>query len=96
MAAAAHNPVLALAQEPLLQLLEPSLRVMIDRVPQGRARIMTAHRHLIDAVQARDAETAESWMRKHVRDFRRGYELSGISMTRAVADTASVPSERTA
>jgi DNA-binding FadR family transcriptional regulator len=96
MAAAAHNPVLALAQEPLLQLLEPSLRVMIDRVPQGRARIISAHRHLIDAVQARDAETAESWMRKHVRDFRRGYELSGISMTRAVADTASVPSDRSA
>jgi DNA-binding FadR family transcriptional regulator len=29
---AAHNPVLELAQEPLLQLLEPSLRVMIDKV----------------------------------------------------------------
>ena len=38
---ATHNPVLGLAQEPLLQLLEPSLRVMIDKVPQAPL----AHRH---------------------------------------------------
>jgi GntR family transcriptional repressor for pyruvate dehydrogenase complex len=36
---ATHNPVLGLAQEPLLQLLEPSLRVMIDKVPQARTRL---------------------------------------------------------
>ena len=50
---ATHNPVLGLAQEPLLQLLEPSLRVMIDKVPQARSRIATAHRRLLDALEAR-------------------------------------------
>ena len=51
---ATHNPVLGLAQEPLLQLLEPSLRVMIDKVPQARSRILTAQRHLVEALQAQD------------------------------------------
>jgi GntR family transcriptional regulator, transcriptional repressor for pyruvate dehydrogenase complex len=77
---AAHNPVLALAQEPLLQLLEPSLRVMIDKVPQARSRIGTAHRHLREALAARDTDDAHAWMARHIRDFRRGYEIAGIDM----------------
>jgi GntR family transcriptional repressor for pyruvate dehydrogenase complex len=81
---AADNPVLTLAHEPLLQLLEPSLRVMINRVPQARARIASAHRNLLAAVRARDAAAAASWMSKHVRDFRRGYELAGISLNQAI------------
>ena len=79
---ATHNPVLALAQEPLLQLLEPSLRVMIDKVPQARSRILTAQRHLVEALQAQDeAAGAQTWMARHIRDFRRGYELAGIDLT---------------
>jgi len=77
---AAHNPVLSLAQEPLLQLLEPSLRVMIDKVPQARSRIASAHRHLHEALAARDTEDAHGWMARHIRDFRRGYELAGIDL----------------
>jgi GntR family transcriptional regulator, transcriptional repressor for pyruvate dehydrogenase complex len=77
---AAHNPVLALAQEPLLQLLEPSLRVMIDKVPQARSRITTAHRHLAEALATRDADSAHGWMARHIRDFRRGYEVAGIDL----------------
>ena len=80
MGRAAHNPVLSLAQEPLLQLLQPSLRKMIDRVPQARARIASAQRQLLTAVRARDAVAAESWTGKHVRDFRRGYELAGLGL----------------
>jgi DNA-binding FadR family transcriptional regulator len=78
---ATHNPVLALAQEPLLQLLEPSLRVMIDKVPQARSRILTAQRRLVEALQAQDESAAESWMARHIRDFKRGYELAGIDLT---------------
>jgi DNA-binding FadR family transcriptional regulator len=84
MATAAHNPVLSLAQAPLLQLLEPSLGMMIDRVPQARSRIATAHRKLADAVRARDVSNAGVWMSRHVRDFRRGYEIAGISLERTI------------
>lgn len=80
IAAATHNPVLALTQEPLIQLLEPSLGAMIDKVAQARARIATAQRRIVEAIQARSAEGARTWMAKHVRDFRRGYELAGIDL----------------
>lgn len=78
MGRATHNQVLMLAQEPLLQLLEPSLQVMIDKVPQARARIITAHKKMVEALEARDAEGARTWAAKHIRDFRKGYEIAEI------------------
>jgi DNA-binding FadR family transcriptional regulator len=77
---ATHNPVLGLAQEPLLRLLEPSLQVMIDKVPQARSRIATAHKRLLEALEARDAEGAHGWMARHIRDFRKGFEIAGIDL----------------
>lgn len=77
---ATHNQVLVLAQEPLLQLLEPSLRVMIDKVSQARSRIVTAQKRMVEALEARDAEGARTWMAKHIRDFRKGYEIAGIDL----------------
>src|SRR5215469_10282432 len=83
---ATHNQVLVLAQEPLLQLLEPSLRVMIDKVPQARARIAVAQRRICEALRERDADTARSWMAKHIRDFRKGYEIAKIDLRLHVAE----------
>ena len=80
IARATHNPVLGLAQEPLLQLREPSLRIMIDKVPQARTRIATAHRRLLEAIEARDERAAHDWMARHIRDFRKGYEIAGIDL----------------
>jgi DNA-binding FadR family transcriptional regulator len=81
IARAAHNPVLGLAQEPLLQLLEPSLRIMIDKVPQARTRIAIAQRRLLEALEARDERAARDWMARHIRDFRKGYEIAGIDLS---------------
>jgi hypothetical protein len=53
---------------------------MIDRVPQARARIGAAQRRLCGALAAGDAEDARGWMARHIRDFRRGYELAGIAL----------------
>jgi GntR family transcriptional regulator, transcriptional repressor for pyruvate dehydrogenase complex len=77
---ATHNQVLMIAQEPLLQLLEPSLRVMIDDVPQARSRITTAQRKISEALHSRDTEGARTWMAKHIRDFRKGFEIAGIDL----------------
>jgi GntR family transcriptional regulator, transcriptional repressor for pyruvate dehydrogenase complex len=78
---ATRNRVLMLAQEPLLQLLEPSLARMIDRVPQARDRIATAQRRIRQALDDADPEEARTWMSRHIRDFRRGYELAGLART---------------
>jgi len=77
---ATHNQILVLAQEPLLQLLEPSLRVMIDKVPQARSRIMTAQGKISEALQERDVDGARTWMARHIRDFRKGFEIAGIDL----------------
>ncbi len=81
---ATHNQVLMLAQEPLLQLLEPSLQVMIDDVPQARSRIITAQRRISEALSARDTDGARTWMAKHIRDFRKGFEIAGIDLEQRI------------
>ncbi len=78
--AAAHNRVLRLAHEPLLQLLAPSLRKMIDQVLPARSRIATAQRRIAAAVRDGDAAAARSWTEKHIRDYRRGFALAGIDL----------------
>jgi GntR family transcriptional repressor for pyruvate dehydrogenase complex len=88
---ATHNPVLGLAQEPLLQLLEPSLVIMIDKVPQARSRIVTAQQHLVRALKAGDRDEAGTWMARHIRDFRKGYELAGIDLTLRLHPQGSAP-----
>jgi DNA-binding FadR family transcriptional regulator len=85
LAAASGNRVLMLAMQPVTRLLAPSLRRMIDRVPQGRSRILVAQRCIVEALRKGDAGEAESWMHRHVQDFRRGYEIAGIALDTRVA-----------
>jgi len=81
---ATHNRVFMLAHEPLVQLLVPTLGAMIDKVPQARARIADAQKRLVAAIRAGSAAQAEEWMAKHIRDFRRGFEIARIALERRV------------
>ena len=81
---ATANGVFMLAHEPLVQLLVPSLEVMISQVPQARRRIAEAQRKLLAAIRERSATQASEWMAKHIRDFRRGFEIAGIELERHV------------
>jgi DNA-binding FadR family transcriptional regulator len=75
VAAASGNQVLALSQAPLNVLLVPTLTSVIDRLPQARARIQAAQSRIIDAIKLKKSDQARAWMEKHIRDFKRGYEL---------------------
>jgi DNA-binding FadR family transcriptional regulator len=75
----AHNHVLVLAKHSLTMALGPSLGKMIDKVPQARGRIADAQRRILVALRVKDAPEARKWMARHVRDFKRGYEVAGIS-----------------
>lgn len=86
LATASSNRVLVLAMRPVTLLLAPSLRRMIDRVPQGRSRILVAQRCILEALRESSAADAESWMTRHVQDFRRGYEIAGIALDTRAAD----------
>jgi GntR family transcriptional regulator, transcriptional repressor for pyruvate dehydrogenase complex len=80
IAEASQNQVLEFAQAPLNRLLTPTLMQMIDCVPQARTRIVNAQARILSAVKLRKGAEAREWMAKHIRDFRRGYELAGISL----------------
>jgi DNA-binding FadR family transcriptional regulator len=82
---ATQNGVFMLAHEPLVQLLVPSLGAMIDKVPQAPRRVAEAQKKLLSAIRDRNATQASEWMAKHIRDFRRGFELAGIALERGVA-----------
>ena len=81
---ASGNPVFVLANEPLVQLVEPSLAIIIDRLPQARRRIAAAQRAMVAAIRARDRAGAADWMRRHVEDFRRGFEQAGLPLETVV------------
>jgi DNA-binding FadR family transcriptional regulator len=81
---ATHNGVFMLAHEPLVELLVPSLGAMIDKVPQAAGRITTAQKRIATAIRERDGAQAGEWMAKHIRDFRRGFELAKIGLQQAV------------
>ena len=82
---ATHNRVFMLAHEPLVQLLVPTLGAMIDKVPQARGRIAEAQKKLVAMIRERDEKRAEEWMAKHIRDFRRGFEIARIALEQRVA-----------
>ncbi len=84
---ASGNHVFVMLNEPILRLLKPSLAVIIDRVPQARSRIESAQKQIVAAVRDQDAPRASEWMARHVRDFRRGYEVAGIPLSTEVGET---------
>jgi DNA-binding GntR family transcriptional regulator len=48
------------------------------------SRIEAAQKRISAAIRARDSEEASDWMAKHIRDFRRGFEVAGIALEQPV------------
>ena len=83
---ATHNGVFMLAHEPLIQMLQPSLATLIRKVPQAAGRVAIAQKRIAGAIRAQDSAQADDWMSKHIRDFRRGFEVAGIGLERRVSN----------
>ena len=79
----AGNKALLLAREPISLLFYPALERLLrepSHAEVSRRRMIEAHRHIIDALAAGIADEAEAWMRRHMTDFRRGYEICNFDM----------------
>ncbi len=74
IAKASQNRVLQLAREPAAQLFFPTTRMIVSSVAEGGPRLVGAHRHLLDAIRRRDREAGVLWTRRHLQDWRRGFE----------------------
>jgi DNA-binding FadR family transcriptional regulator len=83
----AGNKALLLAREPNSQLFYPALaRLFADPKDSviGPKRLIEAHRHIVEALKKRNAAEAEAWMRRHIADFRRGYDFCGFDIDEPV------------
>lgn len=61
---------------------------VFENVAVAGQRLLVARRAILAALRAGDADEAERWMLRQIRDFRRGYELALASRTGS-APTAS-------
>jgi len=75
-----HNRVLQLAREPVSLLFAPTLRMILKVSKNAALRNLEAHEHIVDALENRDVEEAVRWMRRHLNDWLRGFELVGRSL----------------
>lgn len=88
IAATTRNRALSLAREPIGHLLYPASARMMVLVPQSAERLAQAHRRILDAIKLRDVAVAEQWMRRHITDFQRGYEVAGLDTDQPVGQPA--------
>ena len=61
-------------------LIGESLRLVADGAPNAHDRIVEAQRKIVDALKIGDAEEAESWMKKHIEDLMRGFQVAGVDL----------------
>jgi len=80
VAAGARNKALLLSREPVGMLLYPAFEILSPFLPQAVGRMLEAHSRIAHAIASANALGAETWMRKHIVDFRRGWEMSKLSL----------------
>ena len=81
---ASGNRVLQLAREPSDLLIFPTTRLVLSQVREGPARLLEAHRMMLDAIMRRDKEAARLWARRHINDWRKGFERAGNDMDQPI------------
>lgn len=77
---AAQNQALLLCREPIGSLLYPTFEKIRPQLPQADARLIGAHREVLDALSRRDAEHAELWAMKHIEDLKTGWIKANLSV----------------
>lgn len=74
------NRALNLARDPISRLFYLSFRAVMAGVSVAKKRLLEAHLAIADAIRGENAEEAEIWMRKHIRDFKYGLDLAGVNV----------------
>lgn len=75
-----HNRVMLMTREPMARLFYPAFEAVLSRLPDAGVRLLKAHKAIMAALTHADAVEAASWMEKHIRDFRVGFELASLNL----------------
>jgi DNA-binding FadR family transcriptional regulator len=84
VAEGARNKALLLSREPVGVMLNSAFDKLCPLLPQARGRMLRAHQQVAKAIGEGDSDEAALWMRKHIVDFRRGWEMASLSLDSAV------------
>lgn len=83
VALTAKNRVLMLAREPISLLFYPALNRLFENEKTkviAPRRLLQAHENMFAALKEGAAERAVEWMRRHMTDFRRGFEFCNFDL----------------
>ena len=83
IAKATHNRAFHVSREAIAQLFFPALEplyVMPKTKRTSPRQVLEAHRHILDAIKAKDAVAAREWMAKHLADFPRSFKSAGLDI----------------
>lgn len=81
---ASQNRVLQLAREPTNLLIFPTTGLILRRFEVGTSRLIHAHRMIVGALRAKDKEACRTWVRRHINDWRRAFELAGRDLDQPI------------
>ena len=81
---ASGNRVLQLAREPSDLLVYPTTKLILSKVKEGPPRLLEAHRRMLDAIRRGDEEEARLWARRHLNDWRKGFERAGNDLDQPI------------
>ena len=76
--------MLQLAREPSELLVVSSTELILRKVKVGAARLLQAHRMYVEAIRRRDKDAARLWVRRHVNDWRKGFERAGNDLDQPI------------
>lgn len=81
IALAAGNRVIQALRLPISELFYPPFQTVMSSLDAGE-RLLVAHEKILQAIKWGDAAEAKEWMIKHLNDFRKGYELARLDMSK--------------
>lgn len=75
-----HNRVWQLTRQPMVRLFYPAFEAVLTQVSESGARLLKAHRAIVAVLKSGDADEAASWMEKHIKDFKRGFQMASLDL----------------
>lgn len=92
LARCARNRALGLAREPISLLFLPAGLAILPRLHTEK-RILDAHKLILSAISDHQPSIAETWMQKHIEDFKRGFERTGLDASQPLGPDLMSPDD---